>query len=627
MKRARPKLSTPLVVASAIFSTTALAAKPRAIGPTPPILSDEVWKKIAESQLDQTYTIARGDTLYDISKRLFGDANYWPKIWQINGAAIPNPHLIYPSRKLKFSAGSTTSLPSLTLKDESGSDPATSRSKKGTLAEASNETASDAGSGARTEPQALKSEEWKLLPPQPWEQAQIELPKNVDEQGFDLSTKYVFPKTKGLESPWIIRRQQLQTRGRIMAGRNENAALTTGDWIYIDQTPSPLKAGNTYAIIGEPTTLESGVRESFAYPILGKVKIQGINDGLWVGRIEQARGSIEREKSFLILPPPRAETPKSLAAPSAITATLFTEKGEAPEFASQHQLAFIDRGINDGIAPGMVFRAYQYRDPMNDREITRSDVLVRADVQVLQAAEQFSLGLVLRSAGHTLENGTPLVALTDVTELNRERLFQATDLESVKTEIEPEPAPETEPEPIPTPEPSPVPSPEPEKNELDPLESPDSLNSDDQKNLQQLEKHPPIEELSAPEASGAEGAASNAPPESKSDSATTGSTSESTEAAPASEPPSEIDTGSPSAESSEPAPPTADTPAENLPAPTATASPEGSGQAMTSDSSSATESPSASASPTPTPQPSAGPTASPSPSPSPTPTRKASPKS
>src|SRR4051794_1212948 len=48
-----------------------------------PIL-DEDWKNIAGPRIVEKYSIVQGDTLFDISKRLFGDAKYWPKIWAIN---------------------------------------------------------------------------------------------------------------------------------------------------------------------------------------------------------------------------------------------------------------------------------------------------------------------------------------------------------------------------------------------------------------------------------------------------------------------------------------------------------------------------------------------------------------
>ena len=51
------------------------------------------------------YTIQRGDTLWEISQRFWGDAFFWPRLWSYN-PYIGNAHLIYPGNVLRFDPGS-----------------------------------------------------------------------------------------------------------------------------------------------------------------------------------------------------------------------------------------------------------------------------------------------------------------------------------------------------------------------------------------------------------------------------------------------------------------------------------------------------------------------------------------
>ncbi|MDH3999168.1 MAG: LysM peptidoglycan-binding domain-containing protein [Desulfuromonadales bacterium] len=50
------------------------------------------------------YTVKKGDTLWDISKRFIKDPHYWPSLWS-NNPEIGNPHIIQPGMKLKIYKG------------------------------------------------------------------------------------------------------------------------------------------------------------------------------------------------------------------------------------------------------------------------------------------------------------------------------------------------------------------------------------------------------------------------------------------------------------------------------------------------------------------------------------------
>jgi hypothetical protein len=55
---------------------------------------------------EQTYTIRKGDTLWDIAFRFLGDPFAWPHIWHQN-SYIKDPNLIFPGDKLTISGNSS----------------------------------------------------------------------------------------------------------------------------------------------------------------------------------------------------------------------------------------------------------------------------------------------------------------------------------------------------------------------------------------------------------------------------------------------------------------------------------------------------------------------------------------
>ena len=79
--------------------------------PTP----DDIWAQASGKQTARLYEVQKGDTLWSISKVLFGDPNFWPKLWAINKQGILNPHFINPKMKIYFFEGTEENAPTLTV--------------------------------------------------------------------------------------------------------------------------------------------------------------------------------------------------------------------------------------------------------------------------------------------------------------------------------------------------------------------------------------------------------------------------------------------------------------------------------------------------------------------------------
>ena len=51
---------------------------------------------------EETYVVAKGDSLSKIAKREYGDANKWRAIYEANKDLINDPDLIYPGQELRL---------------------------------------------------------------------------------------------------------------------------------------------------------------------------------------------------------------------------------------------------------------------------------------------------------------------------------------------------------------------------------------------------------------------------------------------------------------------------------------------------------------------------------------------
>jgi len=73
--------------------------------------------QVVPQGLNENYRLQSGETLGSLSEMLYGDSQYWPRVWAQN-KSISNPHLVRPGHQLQFLMGSEDETPSFRFTEE-----------------------------------------------------------------------------------------------------------------------------------------------------------------------------------------------------------------------------------------------------------------------------------------------------------------------------------------------------------------------------------------------------------------------------------------------------------------------------------------------------------------------------
>jgi hypothetical protein len=328
----------------------------------------------------ETYTVKRGDTLWDLSGRYLSNPWYWPKIWSYN-PEITNPHWIYPGNGLRFF-------------------PA------GEEAPRRVEPVGDVAQGPGEDEDFVRA-------PRELEDFSRADTKKPQDYGEGDEVAVVGPYKigraggRGVQARHdsFVTRKELDESGVISAAFEEKTFLSTYDRAYARfKQRAPVKLGDTYVLFRTERTVTHPVtHEIYGWQstIIGSARVVAVDDRAVTIDIVQASEPIERGTYLgpwsdkLVKQVQRRDNARDLKGYIiAAQQDVVTEIGE-------HHLVFIDKGRNDGVEEGNVFTVTRSGDPIANAPVTTLDRSLPVEdvgaLMVVDAQATASAALVVRS--------------------------------------------------------------------------------------------------------------------------------------------------------------------------------------------------------------------------------------
>ncbi|MFO4657032.1 LysM peptidoglycan-binding domain-containing protein [Vibrio cholerae] len=317
------------------------------------VTADEQTPLALKPNAPTTYTVVKGDTLWDISALYLDSPWLWPRLWQVN-PEIDNPHLIYPGDKLTLFW--RDGQPILSLK-----------------------------------PMRKLSPQVRVLEKQavPTVQEGLVLPY--------------------LQSDRLMAKTALQGSVRVIGSSEGRQYLTKQDQLYISGVHSEKKWG-IYREVAQYQR-DDEVMVALRLVAVGELAMTGGNfSGLSLQEQNQeilandiALPEVdleERQLSTTFYPQP---------APAGSEARILGSL-EGSQYAGQNQVVVIDQGRSDGVAQGSMFELYQAAVQVKAKQDSSTFLSERSntDVQlpsvkvgalmVIRPYERFSLALITNSS-------------------------------------------------------------------------------------------------------------------------------------------------------------------------------------------------------------------------------------
>lgn len=352
----------------------------------------------------ETHTVRPGDTLWDLAKKYRGDPFLWPDIYRLNTAVVEDPHWIYPGEVLRLTpADNVKAVPSVDTPVPPG------QVVSGNTPNASGDTAAtgrgigDSVSAGMPDVAVDDSNYTPLFPTGKPQLVQETLRAYTNQPYRPLRRSEFYASgflTEGEKLPFGELLGPLMP-SQIRSYSNRDLATLHSSVGVAAPVGGSYQVGDSLLIASLGADVEHYGRVVIP---MGLAQVTEATDGRYLAKIVAVYGPIR--KGQYVLPAARftpADTVHAKPVANGIHGRLLAGRGRQ-ELKAPQMVVFLDKGRQDGVAPGDIFEARRQPKRLADGALRVDDVM--AVFQIVRVGERSATARVLNVLSPDIAPGT-----------------------------------------------------------------------------------------------------------------------------------------------------------------------------------------------------------------------------
>lgn len=341
-------------------------------------VNENRWRQMVKSTRAKTYKIQSKDNLWEVSDTLFGDPNFWPKIWSLNNSEIFNPHEIKPKMAIQFVPGTTAEAPQVSLQSEKS------------LNLVSEETFTD--------------NYWIELPEAARKKKGLtSMPKSLPNWSFgkqaQATTEYdlrpfILPHLNP-DAPitYFSSEQELQRHGQVVGTELDFKSANEYQYIYVDlDDPQSSKVYTVMKVIGRIMDPYKA-RNAFVISVQGEVEIvDKVNESSNTYRaiVKSAVAPIQVGGDLIVGSMPRFKGEAVSEGPSVDAQVIGGNFSARRVMLSSKAFVFVNSGSEDGLKAGQRLKIYRNDRSRSEKTFTEINPRMIGDAVVVQVENRMA---------------------------------------------------------------------------------------------------------------------------------------------------------------------------------------------------------------------------------------------